>query len=463
MSSIPAATYHLLACVTAALAAVLLLRLPLRSAFGPRIAYVVWALVPLAAIGALLPAPVAPSSSVIPKAVLPGGASLRLSIAQLPLSDAGPVLHRIDMGRWLIVCWIVGCSALILVQWYQQHTFFRRLGKLQHGDPGEWISEVDDVGPVVVGVFSPMIVLPADFHRRYTTQERALVLAHERMHLARRDPVANLAVAAVRSVFWFHPLVHLASRYFRIDQELACDAAVLEGRPHDRSRYAHALLKTQFGGQELAAGCCLASRTASSLKRRIIMLRTPVPGFWRRLLGATVVVLSGMASGSLAWALQTPQTPAIQTDSAVQGAKNDAAGLQFSSDAGGGILESPTGVVVRTQSVTRPAGVIATNGHDTAAVVFADSVPRFEPLPIAPMAYGVSADSPQPELRPAPDNGPIIIINGVRATTGVGLPNSIDPSTIQTFDVLKGPAAAAQYGPDAENGVIVVTTKKGQP
>ncbi len=40
--------------------------------------------------------------------------------------------------------------------------------------------------------------------------------------------------------------------------------------------------------------------------------------------------------------------------------------------------------------------------------------------------------------------------------------DQIDPNSIETIDVLKGPSAVALYGTDAANGVIVITTKRGQ-
>ncbi len=74
-------------------------------------------------------------------------------------------------------------------------------------------------------------------------------------------------------------------------------------------------------------------------------------------------------------------------------------------------------------------------------------------------------------------NDPIVIIDGVRAdatsidanlaTTQLdGHPapsrlNDIDPTDIETIDILKGPSAATEYGTDAANGVIVVKTKRG--
>jgi TonB-dependent SusC/RagA subfamily outer membrane receptor len=74
-------------------------------------------------------------------------------------------------------------------------------------------------------------------------------------------------------------------------------------------------------------------------------------------------------------------------------------------------------------------------------------------------------------------NNPIVIIDGVRALTSyercldgnlVGcdqLPSrydDIDLDDIESVEILKGPSAAAMWGSDASNGVIVIKTKRGQ-
>jgi TonB-dependent SusC/RagA subfamily outer membrane receptor len=41
--------------------------------------------------------------------------------------------------------------------------------------------------------------------------------------------------------------------------------------------------------------------------------------------------------------------------------------------------------------------------------------------------------------------------------------DDLDPADIASIEVVKGPSAATLYGTDAANGVIVVTTKRGQP
>lgn len=57
------------------------------------------------------------------------------------------------------------------------------------------------------------------------------------------------------------------------------------------------------------------------------------------------------------------------------------------------------------------------------------------------------------------NNQPMLVIDG--APTPLGYLSSIPPDDIQDLTVLKSAASAAIYGPDAVNGVILVTTKKG--
>ncbi|WP_018617049.1 SusC/RagA family TonB-linked outer membrane protein [Segetibacter koreensis] len=57
------------------------------------------------------------------------------------------------------------------------------------------------------------------------------------------------------------------------------------------------------------------------------------------------------------------------------------------------------------------------------------------------------------------NNQPMLVVDG--APTPLGYLSSIPPSDIQELTILKSAASAAVYGPDAVNGVIVVTTKRG--
>lgn len=54
---------------------------------------------------------------------------------------------------------------------------------------------------------------------------------------------------------------------------------------------------------------------------------------------------------------------------------------------------------------------------------------------------------------------PLYVVDGVPIQ---GSPQDLNPDNIESINVLKGPNASALYGSAAQNGVIVVTTKKGQ-
>lgn len=57
------------------------------------------------------------------------------------------------------------------------------------------------------------------------------------------------------------------------------------------------------------------------------------------------------------------------------------------------------------------------------------------------------------------DNTPLYVVNGVPMGTSI---NYLNPSDIESLEVLKDASASAIYGTRASNGVILVTTKKGK-
>lgn len=57
------------------------------------------------------------------------------------------------------------------------------------------------------------------------------------------------------------------------------------------------------------------------------------------------------------------------------------------------------------------------------------------------------------------DSQPLYVIDGVPI---IGDPSDISPDNIASLNILKGPNAAALYGSAAQNGVIIIETKKGK-
>lgn len=57
------------------------------------------------------------------------------------------------------------------------------------------------------------------------------------------------------------------------------------------------------------------------------------------------------------------------------------------------------------------------------------------------------------------NNQPLLVVDGV--PTPLGYISSLNPNDVQDVNILKGASAAAIYGPDGVNGVIIVTTRRG--
>lgn len=273
------------------------LRGPVRRAFGAQAAYALWLVPALAAAAALAPPAAAPS--LADPTPLQAGAAAGRAIRQ-------GLDTRADLSALLAAVWAagVGLTAAVLVR--RQIRFLAGLGRLQAVGAGHYRAERPDVGPAVVGALRPRIVTPADFEARFTPLERDVILAHEARHLAVGDARINALAAALQCAFWFNPLVHLATRLMRIDQELACDAAVLRRFPGARRLYAEVLLKAQLAAQPLPLGCHWPAAGQHPLKERIAMLKSPLPARGRRLAGAALVAALSVGGACAAWAAATP-------------------------------------------------------------------------------------------------------------------------------------------------------------
>jgi beta-lactamase regulating signal transducer with metallopeptidase domain len=282
--------------VAAAAAAlvVLALRIPVRRLFGASVAYGLWSLVPLAAMGMLLP-----SRTVLVAAPQAAGASFDALSAAAP-GPAGPAAP--DLTPFALALWIAGALASLAWLAWRQAAFAHAVRQ-------------GCAGPAVVGVLKPRVVTPDDFARRYTDREQAVVLAHEITHIRRHDSRVNAAVAVLRCVNWFNPLVHLAAHYLRIDQELACDAQVVAQHPTARRAYAEAMLKTQIAARPPPLGCYWPAEAAHPLAERIALLARRTPGRARQAVGAAAIAALALAAAGSAWACKpsrvmfVPATP----------------------------------------------------------------------------------------------------------------------------------------------------------
>ena len=94
--------------------------------------------------------------------------------------------------------------------------------------------------PVTIGVLRPAIVLP-DTWRQWPEDKLTAVLAHERAHVLRRDPIVRILSQINCAAFWFHPLAWWLDRKLATTAENACDDAAVKSVGASR-RYAEVLL-----------------------------------------------------------------------------------------------------------------------------------------------------------------------------------------------------------------------------
>lgn len=294
---------------------VLAIRRPVREAFGPNLAYALWALPVLRMILPPLPEgwqaatarPIVDAAQVVTYYVVEpiGGAGV---------ADAATAAPGIDpqlVAMVVLAAWAIGAAGFLAYHFIAHDRFTRRVRRLARsirrvaGGRVEVIETDAATGPLAFGIWRKYVAFPRDFADRYDPLERDLALAHELGHHARGDLIANWVALVVLALHWFNPVAWRAFRAFRADQELACDALVLSGRAQGlRQAYGRAIVKSAHGGA-VSAACHL--HTINELKGRLRMLNLHRRASRRRLaaggIALGVLTLSGLgmtASGTSA-------------------------------------------------------------------------------------------------------------------------------------------------------------------
>lgn len=126
------------------------------------------------------------------------------------------------------------------------------------------------VEPGVVGLFRPILLLPASIADRLAPPQLEAVLSHEIGHIQRRDNLLAAIHMTVEIVFWFHPLVWWIGAHLIDERERACDELVV-ATGHDRKTYAAGIIDVCefFVASPLR---CAAGISGSDLKRRITQI-----------------------------------------------------------------------------------------------------------------------------------------------------------------------------------------------
>ena len=147
--------------------------------------------------------------------------------------------------------------------------------------------------PLVTGLVRPVVLLPRDRFAVLTDRQQQMTLCHELAHLKRADLWFGCVPALAERIFFFHPLVHFASREYALSREAACDATVMDALDAAPQEYGRLLLALGVSRPQPGLTAAGAAWSFLNLKRRMAMLQDVSARSSRsRLLAAGAVALA---------------------------------------------------------------------------------------------------------------------------------------------------------------------------
>jgi bla regulator protein blaR1 len=203
------------------------------------------------------------------------------SITPLAVSAISGTLTSVLVGAW-----ILGAAALLAIwiaRWRRVRAVVRSSTRIESGRLFDTVRTLEraagltgriaivssnsSLEPGVFGILRPTLVWPSRMHAHLSDEQIEAIIAHEVMHVRRRDNLAAVLHMCVQAAFWLHPLVWWIGARLVDERERACDEAVVRsGR--EPETYAEGILKTcQFYVESPLT--CVAGVTGSDLKKRI--------------------------------------------------------------------------------------------------------------------------------------------------------------------------------------------------
>ncbi|WP_368563233.1 M56 family metallopeptidase [Pseudoxanthomonas sp. UTMC 1351] len=163
-------------------------------------------------------------------ATTPQGETLSQEVAVNGLSIGSPAVLK-----FLALIWFVGTLwslTRMLMGWYQARRLrgsasraleLERLmgSELPHNAAIAFSDAA--VGPMVIGLVRPCILVPPELAKSLTPAAMADLLLHEIAHIRRRDLWLSAAQRLVLSLYWWSPFLRIIGRRLDLMREMACD------------------------------------------------------------------------------------------------------------------------------------------------------------------------------------------------------------------------------------------------
>lgn len=122
-------------------------------------------------------------------------------------------------------------------------------------------------GPVLIGWWAPVILIPRRVHDRLTDDEIEAVLAHELAHVRRGDYAVNLLQSVAEALLFFHPVVLWLGARLRDEREHCSDDLAQRSIGGSLSEYLRALMTLETLRGAPAPGGAMAAQGGSLLRR----------------------------------------------------------------------------------------------------------------------------------------------------------------------------------------------------
>jgi len=216
-----------------------------------------------------------------------------MAVLDLGMPDTNALPQRLDaLFHWI---WLTTSLLVLVVLVLSGGLLYWRKRLWARGSlNGTSVLIAPDVGPAVVGLLRPRIVVPAWLLQESAARQQ-FVLAHEQSHLDARDPqMLTVALGLLVVMPWNLPLWWQFSRLRRAI-EVDCDARVLYSGG-DVAEYCETLIQVGQNQSSYIGTVAAMSESGSFLEQRIkIMLLKP--GKWARLSAFAMIAASvGMAA-----------------------------------------------------------------------------------------------------------------------------------------------------------------------
>ncbi|MGA2556249.1 MAG: M56 family metallopeptidase, partial [Verrucomicrobiota bacterium] len=284
-----------------------------------------------------------------------------------PSASAPSVRLRPNAAAWLMLVWALGVAACGFCAWRGSRRARRLLRACSPvADPTllqcsaelarsfrlpavpSLLTSEAISSPLLLGIRRPVIVLPSALASASSLSNMRLMIAHEMAHLKRSDLWWVWLAVAGESLFFFHPLLWLARREWRLAQEMACDEMVVRMTRVPAAAYGEMLVGVAalslLQRRDPILVALGLTETKEMLVKRLNAMKLIKSNSTKRMVLATAAILTLGALSVLPWRL-TAQEPSAGAGTSTGASPPSAAAVQ-----------PPANAQPQTDAVPEPAG-----------------------------------------------------------------------------------------------------------